>query len=304
MAVVVPVASENLPGFLNYCRAHGPEHDESYLPGRDFQPGPEFPSFVLTEDAAIAGAACLILEKSMVARGIARVAILHALTPSRPAYAALIDALRPHLAGLGYAYLFIPRELTAVREIWEGLGMTVLRTAYLFKHRSDAPPPIVLPAGFHFEPVTLDTPKRIQAICDLTNLSFAGRPQRVDNTPESIRKELEADYNIAGGMLLLYDGERPVGTVHVSADDEAGASFIDMLTVHPDYRGQGLGRVLTRQAIAFSHGHGLPAVYLSVAAENESALRLYLSEGFIEWKVMVCYRVDDEQRQSSSLHNE
>lgn len=62
-----------------------------------------------------------------------------------------------------------------------------------------------------------------------------------------------------------------------------------MLSVHPEYRGQGLGRLMLRAALGVALRQDLSPVYLSVNAENDSAVGLYLSEGFVKDIAMVCY---------------
>ena len=54
-------------------------------------------------------------------------------------------------------------------------------------------------------------------------------------------------------------------------------------------RGCGLGRLILRRGLALSRRAGLNPTWLSVNAENGNAVRLYLSEGFREEKVMVCH---------------
>lgn len=45
-----------------------------------------------------------------------------------------------------------------------------------------------------------------------------------------------------------------------------------------------------RQALGVARDHGLHPVYLGVSASNETAIQLYVSEGFRKKSVMVCYR--------------
>ncbi len=81
-----------------------------------------------------------------------------------------------------------------------------------------------------------------------------------------------------------------MGTVSVERDDEPGAAAIGGVTVHPAYRGRGLGRLLIRQALKVAADAGLRPVYLSVSANNEAAIRLYVGEGFEKKTVVVAYR--------------
>jgi ribosomal protein S18 acetylase RimI-like enzyme len=50
--------------------------------------------------------------------------------------------------------------------------------------------------------------------------------------------------------------------------------------VHPDFRKQGLGRKLTRQALTHAFDHGARRVNLLVFLPNEAAVDLYRSLGF------------------------
>ena len=58
--------------------------------------------------------------------------------------------------------------------------------------------------------------------------------------------------------------------------------FIANVAVHPDYRGQGIARKLTDNAIAHVRQHGGRTIYLQVRSENEIAQKLYLTHGFSE----------------------
>lgn len=52
--------------------------------------------------------------------------------------------------------------------------------------------------------------------------------------------------------------------------------------VHPDWRGRGVGKALIGETLAAARDKGLARVQLSVFAENEPALKLYRSCGFVE----------------------
>jgi ribosomal protein S18 acetylase RimI-like enzyme len=294
---VVPVTADHAGAFVAYCRAHGAEHDESLLAQDDFVPTAEYPAYLLVgergaggEAAEVYGAACLICEPGYVRQRIARLMILHAVQPSRAAYAALLHALAPHLAGLEYAYGFIPEQLTEVRQIWEALGFRVERYAYVLEHTGTDAPRVEMPAGYRFQSVHESDQAALATFCELLNVSFAGQPQRADADPAQLARDMQGPYGLPNGLLLLRDEERPVATVRVERDNEESAASISGVTVHPAYRGRGLGHLLIRQALDVAHGHGLRPVYLSVAAGNEAAIRLYVSEGFQKKWAMVCYR--------------
>ena len=79
----------------------------------------------------------------------------------------------------------------------------------------------------------------------------------------TIRRE---DQNIAWGLAVV-EGD------HVGLFD---------LVVQADFRGKGLGRRLVRSLLGWARGLGASSAYLQVRAENEPALGLYHSLGFIE----------------------
>lgn len=291
---IVPVKGDNAAAFVAYCRVHGVEHDESFLPAADFVPTEEYPAYLMVvgeeADEIIVGAACLLRTSGYVQMRIARFMILHALEPSRIAYAALLDALRPHMADLDYAFGFIPEDLAAVRGIWEDLGLRVERYAYVLEHSGGAVPDVALPEGYGLQYVHESDQEALATFCDLLNMSFAGQPQRADVTPERLVRDIVGPYGLADGLLLLWVDGRPVGTISVERDDEPGAAFIGGVTVHPAYRSRGLGRLLIRQALHVAAAAELRPVFLSVSANNEAAIHLYVSEGFEKKTVMVAYR--------------
>jgi ribosomal-protein-alanine N-acetyltransferase len=62
----------------------------------------------------------------------------------------------------------------------------------------------------------------------------------------------------------------------------AGECHILNLCVRPDRHGQGIGRTLLRRLLSVARLQGADTVFLEVRESNESAIGLYLSEGFCE----------------------
>lgn len=61
------------------------------------------------------------------------------------------------------------------------------------------------------------------------------------------------------------------------ADDEY---YISRVAVSPDRRGQGLGRLLVRQALEDARAAGFRRFRLDVSADNQGAIRAYQATGF------------------------
>jgi ribosomal protein S18 acetylase RimI-like enzyme len=79
-------------------------------------------------------------------------------------------------------------------------------------------------------------------------------------------------------LTATADGDT-VGTLRVAYSEQwAGLSC---LAVSPDARRQGLGRALTRHAVALAQRHGAHRVFLQVEAANAVAAGLYSQLGFV-----------------------
>jgi ribosomal protein S18 acetylase RimI-like enzyme len=223
-------------------------------------------------------------------RGRARLTIFHSMEKSPGAYAALLSAIRQHGNGLKYIYGFLPEARVEARRCWESLGFVVERYVYQLAYRSREVVPANLPGGFYLTALAKADAAGVRELCDLWNRNYGKQPGFIGATPEYIHSSCDGEEYVPGGMLLLRRGSMPVGTVHVSRDDvEKNSADISMLSIHPDYRGQGLGRLMLRKALGVALRNRLNPVYLSVNTENASAVTLYLSEGFTKNSVMVCY---------------
>jgi diamine N-acetyltransferase len=88
---------------------------------------------------------------------------------------------------------------------------------------------------------------------------------------------------------VLDDGGAPVGHVMWAVDPDDDSHWIGGLVIDAQHQGKGLGRATVEALLAMWEGQepslsGTPYTQaaLSVAPDNESALRLYRSLGFVE----------------------
>lgn len=88
---------------------------------------------------------------------------------------------------------------------------------------------------------------------------------------------LEANETGGDGLALASVASLAAFAVFSYVLDEAELLFI---AVHPEKRGQGLGRRVLRAAYAALDAEGITAVHLEVAATNTPARALYDAEGF------------------------
>lgn len=58
-------------------------------------------------------------------------------------------------------------------------------------------------------------------------------------------------------------------------------AYLQRLAVHPEWQGQQMGRSLARGAARMAHKAGSKAILLNTQADNQAAINLYESEGFV-----------------------
>jgi len=98
----------------------------------------------------------------------------------------------------------------------------------------------------------------------------------------------------ASGMLTLVaetaDGER-AGFIMVgrsaSVFTNQQQAFVYDVAVAPDFRRQGIGRVLMQQAETHAREQGMPSVSLMVDCSNTAARRLYTALGYDDGKILM-----------------
>lgn len=276
-----------------YAIANGPEHDDSFLPGRDFGLTPDHPAYLLMDEQGVAGAAVLMRTKRYVDAGKGRLAILHSVLNTPEAYAMLLDALRPHFHGLGRVYLFVPEEKTETAAILTGLGFQIERYSFVLQKEDAEVAEAVFPEGYAIRHLAAADSQGIADFARCVNLAFRELAGHTESVPEDIRAWFDEAFYLEGGICLLTHNGEAIGTVCIGRETETpGAGEILALGLVPEQRGRGLGRAILRYATAYALQHRLTPVILSVNAENDTAVRLYQSEGFELIQSVVCYALD------------
>jgi len=282
-----------LKPLIDYCLAHGPVHDDSFLPGRDFRITAQYPAYLLWKDRQIVGAVVLMRTRRYLQIHKGRFSIFHSILDSRDAYTALLDAIRPHFRNLRSVFLFIPEIKHSTAAILCKLNFQIERYSYVLENKDTIPSEVQFPQGYSVHPLVVSDKLGIAQFAQCVNESFAELAGHTESTPKDIRTWFDDDCYLEGGLCLLMHEEQPVGTISIMTEREDPNSVEVMaLGIIPAYRGKGLGRSLLRYARAFALTQGLHPIVLSVNAENEKALALYKVEGFETIDTMICYALD------------
>ncbi|AGB41793.1 acetyltransferase [Halobacteroides halobius DSM 5150] len=84
-----------------------------------------------------------------------------------------------------------------------------------------------------------------------------------------------------GAVYVLYIADKPVGVIEYLRDmEEVNQAYLYGLAVNSDYQGQGLGEQLLDYSLQQLQKLGIVTVELTVAPNNQAALKLYQKFGF------------------------
>jgi len=293
---VQPVDRDNLATFIQYCGEFGKQHDESYLPEADFELSDQQPAYLLYENGEACGAVSLIRKPAYVEARKGRFAIFHARKTELEPYAQLSQAISAHFSELDKVYLFIPQDREATLSVFSQMGYELERISYVLRLSQPQEHALEFASGYQMAAVNPQDPRGLQDFCAVINQAFSKTAGHVELYVDEVRTWFEDRTYLPAGICVLYNANQPIGSVAIFRDmDEQTCSEIISLGVLESYRGQGLGRQLLRYAINFSLAHDLHTIYLSVNGENDTATRLYRSEGFESIETAVCMALKVER---------
>lgn len=278
--------------FKDYCNKYGVEHDDSYLPIKNFVADENNPTYILIDDSdKIVGTASLILTPGFRSAKKARFRIFHSILNEAEAYKIMLDEIIKHTNRIDFLYMFIPEEGATTAKILNKLNFKISRYSFYMERNLKEYIKPDFPEGFELR--TFRKGLDETAWCNIINECFAALAGHTDSTPETIAQMYQDEEYIEGGMMMLWNKEEPVGTICVSNDEGSGKfAFISCVSILPRFRGMGLGKNLIRAAIEFGKENALESTSLTVNSENENAANLYLREGFEKKATMVCYNLN------------
>ena len=145
------------------------------------------------------------------------------------------------------------------------------------------------PDGVRVRP--LDPLTDAEAAHALDEVAFAANPEyERESLPEFRAEHLEA-HDVDPGLSFVAERDGVAVGFVVARRREDRAGFVDILAVHPNERGRGVGGALLRGAFDAFTAAGMREARLGVAADNASALRLYRRAG-----MAARFRVDGHER--------
>ena len=185
------------------------------------------------------------------------------------------------------------------RSSLERAGFELIR--YYYRMCAPIHDPIALPDlphGFMIRP--LDPEREVEEWIATVNAGFAAHFDNLPTTLEERRHRMTVPgYMPEADLVLLNDRNEIVGVGFNSREtlvDGVERGWVNLLTILPTYRGQGLGRALLLHSMAALQNAGFAHAYLSVDSGNETgALKLYQSAGFEIEHQFLLYVRDVEQ---------
>ncbi|MNC11706.1 Mycothiol acetyltransferase [compost metagenome] len=291
------LSQDKRDGFLDFCRKHRPDIDESFLYEEElaaFEVSEENPTYVaINAQGTLVAAASLILNDYNRRGRKGRFRIFQADTADHAIYRALLQAIVQHTAGLDKLNIFVPTVNTRETENMLAAGFAVERYSYLLVRDDVNVPDFSLPTGYEIKPFRPGADEPVW--CEVRNAGFAKlRGNETPATPEMVAEMISGKNYIENGLLILYHNGRAVGIVRGADDDYEGSPIMNIgpLAVLPEYQGKGLGKILLRAALRFAKDNSYTQTVLCVNAENERAKALYIAEGFKQVEAAACFTYD------------
>lgn len=137
-------------------------------------------------------------------------------------------------------------------------------------------------------------PREEDMLTQLQNRCFADTWGYNPNTAEEITYRLNMSPCGHEDVIMIFDGDRPVGYCWTMIENEAEAAgyakgCIHMIGADPDLRGREIGRTALQSGLSHLKSRGTQVVELTVDSENKVACALYRSVGFKTWASSLWY---------------
>ena len=147
---------------------------------------------------------------------------------------------------------------------------------------SETPP--APPKGFTIR--ALDPAADAPALYVVNEAAFAGNADYEPESETHFGDEHLRGHNLKPELSLVAEHGDGVAGFALVRDHGDKVAYVDLLAVHPDFAGLGLGSALLRTAFAGASQAGFRSGRLGVASDNPNAIRLYARVGMTQrWRV-------------------
>ena len=184
--------------------------------------------------------------------------------------ATFIEACTERLLSVGAPAVLSSPLAASARRPWEAAGFVDHLDLALMRLSLDAPiaPPTHL--------VVRDDAYDLDMMLDIDRAAFPAF-WRFDRAAleESTLATSQA------GVFIIRDGNEGITGFAVVGYGHA-ISYLQRVAVHPTWQGEGMGRSLVRAAARSAQRHGSKAMLLNTQFDNEPAIALYESEGYVQ----------------------
>ncbi|MGM7703194.1 GNAT family N-acetyltransferase [Pseudalkalibacillus sp. Hm43] len=293
MMRIEPLTENRLQDFIAYCKKYRSIVDESFLTDEDLHSieiSDEQPTYLLLDGERVIGVASLMMDDYFLRGKKGRFRIFHSELDDVEAYRTLMESIIPHTSEIHRVFLFTQDVHQDFRRIVESLGFGIERYSYVLDRPDQPASDIEFPLGYELRDFVFDCDE--DKWRDIRNEAFANLAgSETPITVEQVKKMKKEEGFLKDGLKLLYYEDEPVGLLRLTEEPHKGEThlFIHLLAVRPSHQKKGLGRNLLRSGIQYGRAKGLPKALLTVNAENENAVKLYLAEGFQNDETMICY---------------
>jgi mycothiol synthase len=224
--------------------------------------------FELARDAVVAEDGGAIVGYAAVHRRHA-LAVVHPERMGEGIGTALLDwceSRGPHAQGVG-------ERNAAARALLESRGYAQVRHYWRMDiELGDAAEPEP-PPGVTLRPLRL--PDDGDAVYAISEAAFSSAPDYRGETRAQFGDEHLGAHDLDPALSRVAERDRGLAGFALVRRWDDGVAYVDLLAVHPDAAGHGIGGTLLRAAFAAASRAGFARVQLGVASDNPNATRLY-----------------------------
>jgi mycothiol synthase len=175
------------------------------------------------------------------------------------------EARGPHAQGVG-------DRNAAARALLESRGYVRVRHYWRMDIELRDPAEPEPPPGVTLRPLRL--PEDGDALYAVSDAAFRANADYHEESREQFGDEHLNAHDLDPGLSRVAERENGVGFALVRRWPD-GVAYVDLLAVHPDAAGRGIGGTLLRAVFAAAARAGLARAQLGVASDNPNATRLY-----------------------------